>query len=83
MGPVPPEALERLGCDADITGLLFSGEGKPTWHGPTVRAASPRQWRALLARDQHCTLRHGPDGWRMPALVLPLATSPRSDRPRP
>ena len=35
-GPVPPEALQRLACDARLTGLLFS-KGEPLYHGATMR----------------------------------------------
>ena len=52
-GPVPPEVLQRIACDAQLTGLLFS-DGKPLRHGSTVRTATTKQWRALIARDRGC-----------------------------
>ena len=52
-GPVPPEVLQRIACDAQLTGLLFSG-GKPLHHGATVRTATTAQWRMLIARDRGC-----------------------------
>ena len=52
-GPVPPEVLQRIACDAQLTGLLFS-DGKPLHHGSSVRTATTKQWRALIARDGGC-----------------------------
>ena len=52
-GPVPPEVLQRIACDAQLTGLLFS-DGKPLRHGATVRTATTAQWRMLIARDGGC-----------------------------
>ena len=52
-GPVPPEVLQRIACDAQLTGLLFS-DGKPLRHGATVRTATTAQWRMLIARDRGC-----------------------------
>ena len=52
-GPVPRAVLERIACDAQLTGLLFS-DGKPLHHGATVRTATTAQWRMLIARDRGC-----------------------------
>jgi len=52
-GPVPPEVLQRIACDAQLTGLIFS-DGKPLRHGSSVRTATTKQWRALIARDGGC-----------------------------
>ncbi len=52
-GPVPPEVLQRIACDAQLTGLIFS-DGKPLRHGPSVRTATTAQWRMLIARDRGC-----------------------------
>ena len=55
-GPIPQSELERLACDAELFGVLFSGEGEPLWHGRGVRTATDSQRRALLARDGGCVL---------------------------
>ena len=55
-GPIPRSELERLACEAEIFGVLFSGDGQPLWHGRQLRTVSPQQWRALLARDRGCVL---------------------------
>ena len=52
-GPVPRAVLERIACDAQLTGLLFS-DGKPLHHGASVRTATTAQWRMLIARDRGC-----------------------------
>ena len=52
-GPVPRAVLERIACDAQLTGLLFS-DGKPLHHGASVRTATTAQWRMLIARDGGC-----------------------------
>ena len=56
VGPIPQSELERLACDAELFGLLFSGNGEPLWHGRGERTATDAQWRALLARDGVCVL---------------------------
>ena len=52
-GPVPPEVLQRIACDAQLTGVIFA-DGKPLYHGSTIRTATGAQWRMLVARDGGC-----------------------------
>ena len=52
-GPVPPEVLQRIACDAQLTGVIFA-DGKPLYHGSSVRTATAAQWRMLIARDRGC-----------------------------
>ena len=52
-GPVPPEVLQRIACDAQLTGVIFT-DGKPLYHGSTIRTATGAQWRMLIARDRGC-----------------------------
>ena len=56
VGPIPQSELERLACDAELFGVLFSGDGDPLWHGRGERTATAAQRRALLARDGVCVL---------------------------
>jgi len=56
IGPIPQSELERLACDAELFGLLFSGEGEPLWHGRGERTATDAQRRALIVRDGGCVL---------------------------
>ena len=77
-GPVPPAVLERIACDAHLTGILFS-EGKPLHHGATVRTATKEQWRALIARDGGC-IGCGAEPARCQAHhIVPYAQSRRTD----
>ena len=77
-GPVPPEVLERIACDAHLTGILFS-QGKPLHHGATVRTATKEQWRALIARDGGC-IGCGAEPARCQAHhIVPYARSRRTD----
>ena len=56
VGPIPQSELERLACDAELFGVLFSGDGDPLWHGRGERTVTDAQRRALLARDGVCVL---------------------------
>ncbi len=77
-GPVPPAVLERIACDAHLTGLLFA-DGKPLHHGARVRTATTKQWRALIARDGGC-IGCGAEPSRCQAHhVVPYAQSRRTD----
>ena len=49
-----PAVLQRLLCDASLTGILLDGEGVPLKLGRTVRTATPGQRIALIARDGGC-----------------------------
>ena len=78
VGPVPPAVLERIACDAHLTGLLFA-DGKPLHHGSTVRTATAKQWRALIARDRGC-VGCGAEPARCQAHhIVPWAQSRRTD----
>ncbi len=77
-GPVPPAVLERIACDAQLTGILFN-EGKPLYHGATVRTATTKQWRALIARDGGC-IGCGAEPSRCQAHhIIPYAQTRRTD----
>ena len=77
-GPVPPAVLQRIACDAHLTGVLFS-EGKPLHHGARVRTATPAQWRMLIARDRGC-VDCGAEPARCQAHhIIPFSQSRRTD----
>ena len=77
-GPVPPAVLERIACDAQLTGLIFA-DGKPLYHGSTVRTATGTQWRMLIARDRGC-IGCGADHAQCQAHhIVPYARSRRTD----
>jgi uncharacterized membrane protein YgcG len=56
VGALARSELERLGCDADIYGIIFDGRGVPLHHGRRTRTVSPQQWRTLVARDGGCVI---------------------------
>ena len=53
-GIIPKSVLEEHFCNAEITGVVFDGEGKPLWQGTTKRTATPAQMRALEALYGAC-----------------------------
>ncbi len=77
-GPVPPEVLQRIACDAQLTGLLFS-DGKPLHHGATVRTATTAQWRMLIARDGGCIGCGAEPGQCQAHHITPYAHTRRTD----
>ncbi len=77
-GPVPPEVLQRIACDAQLTGLLFS-DGKPLRHGATVRTATTAQWRMLIARDRGCVGCGAEPGQCQAHHIVPYARLRRTD----
>ncbi len=77
-GPVPPEVLQRIACDAQFTGLLFS-DGKPLHHGATVRTATTAQWRMLIARDRGCIGCGAEPGQCQAHHITPYAHTRRTD----
>ena len=77
-GPVPRAVLERIACDAHLTGVLFA-DGKPLHHGSTVRTATAAQWKMLIARDRGC-IGCGAEPSRCQAHhIVPYAQSRRTD----
>jgi hypothetical protein len=56
-GPVPDEALRRLGCDATVTRILLDGESLPLDVGRSTRTIPPHLRQALVVRDRGCVAR--------------------------
>ena len=77
-GPVPPEVLQRIACDAQITGVIFA-DGKPLYHGSTVRTATTAQWRMLIARDRGCIGCGAPPEQCQAHHIVPYARLRRTD----
>ena len=77
-GPVPPEVLQRIACDAQLTGLIFT-DGKPLYHGSTVRTATAAQWRMLIARDRGCISCGAPPEQCQAHHIVPYARLRRTD----
>ena len=53
-GVIPQSVLEEHFCNAQIKGVVFSGEGVPLWHGHAKRRATKAQMNALRARYGAC-----------------------------
>ena len=48
-------AVRRLACDADLIAVCLGTDGEVLDVGRTARLVTPALWRALVARDRHCT----------------------------
>ena len=46
--------LELLLCDCDISRVIMAGQSEILDIGRATPTVSPAQWKALVARDQHC-----------------------------
>ena len=77
-GPVPPEVLQRIACDAQLTGVIFA-DGKPLYHGSTIRTATAAQWRMLIARDRGCVGCGAPPEQCQAHHIVPYARLRRTD----
>lgn len=51
---VPAETARRLGCDANVVGLVHDADGRPLQVGRRSRRVPPRLRRALHHRDRGC-----------------------------
>jgi PAS domain-containing protein len=48
-------AVRRLACDADLIPVCLGSDGEVLDVGRAARLVTPALWRALVARDRHCT----------------------------
>ena len=55
-GPVPPAFLRTLSPDTELSGAIFSREGRPLWLGRRQRLANASQRLVLAVRDGGCVL---------------------------
>ena len=53
-GVIPQSVLEEHFCNSRVTGVVFSSEGVPLWHGHAKRLATKAQMNALRARYGAC-----------------------------
>ena len=54
-GRLSQTTLERLSCDCNINRVITDGDGIIIDVGRTTRNIPGPLWRALVARDRHCT----------------------------
>lgn len=62
-GPVTGDTLERLGCDANVTRMVFNGASRPIDLGRTTRIVSRGMRALLVARDRGCRMCGAPPAW--------------------
>ncbi len=53
-GPIPPQTLQRLACNCDLSLVIFADGLTPLYETATSRAPTAAQRRALIARDGAC-----------------------------
>ncbi len=53
-GPIPPQVLQRLACNSDLSMVIFGDDLTPLYETTTSRAPTAAQRRALIARDGAC-----------------------------
>jgi len=52
--PIPRAVLERIGCDSEVTRIVFGPDSQPLDVGRTQRVVTPAQRKAVIARDRTC-----------------------------
>ncbi|HEX9766364.1 MAG TPA: DUF222 domain-containing protein [Nitriliruptorales bacterium] len=64
-GPLPPLDVDLLAVDARWSRTLLDDQGAPTAASTVRQNVSAPVWRALVARDRHCTFPgcDAPPGW--------------------
>ena len=53
-GPIPPQVLQRLACNSDLSLVIFGDGLTPLYETTASRAPTAAQRRALIARDGAC-----------------------------
>jgi Domain of unknown function (DUF222) len=54
VGPVHPEVVRRVACDASIRRVVMAGPSEPLDVGRRTPVISPAMRRGVIARDRHC-----------------------------
>ena len=55
MGRLSKATLDRIACDCDVSRVIMNGKSEIIDVGRATRVISPALWKALVARDRHCT----------------------------
>jgi uncharacterized protein DUF222 len=53
-GPIRPEMVRRLACDASIVRVVMAGSSEPLDVGRKTAVVPPALRRAVIVRDRHC-----------------------------
>ncbi len=59
-GPVPPDILNELSPDTELSSIIFGGNGQPLWLRRSKRLANDHQRLAVAIRDGGCVLCEAP-----------------------
>ena len=51
---LPAAVLERLACNAKLTGVVYDRKGKPIWRTHSRRTVTESQWQLLIAKWGGC-----------------------------
>jgi hypothetical protein len=64
-GHLSAATLDRIACDCDVSRVIMAGRQEVLDVGRATRTISPALWKALVARDGHCTAWgcDKPPGW--------------------
>jgi len=55
MGRLSKATLDRIACDCTVSRVIMAGKSEIIDVGRATRVISPALWKALVARDRHCT----------------------------
>ena len=55
VGRLSKATLDRIACDCDVSRVIMNGRSEIIDVGRARRMISPALWKALVARDRHCT----------------------------
>jgi 5-methylcytosine-specific restriction protein A len=80
VGRLSKATLDRIACDCSVSRVLMNGRSEVIDVGRATRTISPALWRALVARDRHCT---HPGCDKSPGWCEVHPTSPGSTAVRP
>jgi len=55
VGRLSKATPDRIACDCDVSRVIMSGRSDVIDVGRATRTVSPALWKAVVARDRHCT----------------------------
>ena len=58
LGRLSKATLDRIACDCGVSRVIMHGKSEILDVGRATRTISPASWKALVARDRHCTHLH-------------------------
>ncbi len=81
VGRLSKATLDRIACDCDVSRVIMNGRSEVIDVGRATRNISPALWKALVARDRHCTHPgcEKPPGWCEAHHIVPWQEGGRTD----